>query len=262
MYSSKPRIFILRTDGTNCDEETAHAFRLAGGEPCLVHINKLRSGEENLKDYHALVIPGGFTYGDDVLSGKILAVELSSFLQEQLLAFVEAGKPVLGICNGFQVLVRTGLLPGKYSKEISATLMGNDSGHFECRWVNLAVGKSNCIFTRGMEGMIVKYQVAHGEGKFYTNKNTLEKIERKNQVVFRYADKKGNASHNYPDNPNGSLNAIAGICDDTGRVMGLMPHPERYVEPIQYPNWRKYHHHDEPHGLAIFQNAVEYARGM
>jgi len=260
--SSKPRICILRTDGTNCDEETAHAFRLVGGDACLVHINRLRSGEDKLKYYHVLVIPGGFTYGDDVHSGKILAVELSSFLQEQLLAFVEEGKPVLGICNGFQVLVRSGLLPKKRTGKISAALMGNDSGRFECRWVKLVIEKSNCIFTRGMEGKIVEYQVAHGEGKFYTDQKTLAKVEKKGQVVFRYADKKGNPALCYPDNPNGSLNAVAGICDETGRVMGLMPHPERFVEFKQHPNWRRCSKKEKPHGLAIFRNAVEYARNM
>lgn len=259
---SKPRICILRTDGTNCDEETAHAFRLVGGEPCLVHINSLRSGKEKIRDYHVLVIPGGFTYGDDVHSGKILAVELSSFLQDQLLSFVEDGKPVLGICNGFQVLVRTGLLPDKCPGKISAALMGNDSGHFECRWVNLTVEKSNCIFTRGMEEKVVKYQVAHGEGKFYTDQKTLERVESKGQVVFRYASEKGRPTLAYPGNPNGSLNAIAGICDETGRVMGLMPHPERYVEFTQHPNWRRCSKKERPHGLDIFYNAVKYAQNM
>lgn len=258
----KPRVCILRTDGTNCDQETFHAFEKAGGESSLVHINSLRNCEEKLADYHILAIPGGFSYGDDVHSGKILAVELTSFLKEQMQEFVDAGKPVLGICNGFQVLVRTGLLPGgQMTDKISAALIHNDSGRFECRWVNLLVGKTNCIFVQGPEGKLINLQVAHGEGRFYTNSDTLKSIEDGGQVVFRYAGSKGEPARDYPLNPNGSLNAIAGICDPTGRILGLMPHPERFVEDTQNPNWRR-GNPGEPHGLAIFRNAVRYAKEM
>lgn len=256
----KPKVCILRTDGTNCDEETAYAFEKVGGRPSLVHVNLLRSGREKLADYQILVIPGGFTYGDDIHSGKILAVELTSFLKEQLENFVDSQKLVLGICNGFQVLVRTGLLPEGKTGNISVTLMSNDSGRFECRWVRMIVEDTHCVFTRGMAGRVVNFQAAHGEGKFYTDRGTLEEIERRGQVVFRYVDSSGNPTTAYPDNPNGSLNAIAGICDRTGRVLGLMPHPERYVELYQHPNWRRNDRdHEEPHGLAIFRNAVRYA---
>ena len=255
----KPRVMVLRTDGTNCDRETFHAFALAGGEPRMVHINQLRAGEEKLADYHILVIPGGFSYGDDVHSGKILAVELTSFLQEQLQEFVDAGKPVLGICNGFQVLVRTGLLPAARMGEIRAALIANDSGRFECRWVNLRVEDTRCVFTRGLAGRVLNLPVAHGEGKFYTGEDTLQEIEQAGQVVFRYAGPGGEPTGDYPQNPNGSLNAIAGICDPAGRVLGLMPHPERFVERTQHPNWRR-HIFSEPHGLAIFKNGVDYAR--
>lgn len=256
----KPQVCILRTDGTNCDTETLYAVEKAGARGRLVHINQLRSGSKNLLDYQLLVIPGGFTYGDDVHSGKILAVELSSFLKDQMLEFVSRGKLILGICNGFQVLVRTGLLPQGKPGDIAVTLINNDSGRFECRWVNMRVEESNCIFTRGMEGSVVSYQAAHGEGKFYTGKNTLEQLETSGQVVFRYCTAAGEPTSSYPANPNGSLNAIAGICDPTGRIMGLMPHPERFIEPYHHPNWRR--QPMEPHGLAIFENAVAYARQM
>lgn len=257
----KPRVCILRTDGTNCDRETSYAFERAGGECHMVHVNQLRSGEEKLANYHILALPGGFSYGDDVHSGKVLAVELTSFLKDQLQEFVDAGKPVLGICNGFQVLVRTGLLPSRKMSDIKVTLMHNDSGHFECRWVNLVVEKTPCIFTRGLENKVVSYQAAHGEGKFYADGSMLETIETGGQVVFRYCDLTGQRTLAYPANPNGSLNAIAGICDETGRVLGLMPHPERFVEKTQHPNWRRVGF-DSPHGLPLFINAVNYAREM
>lgn len=254
----KPRVCILRTDGTNCDAETFYAFEKAGGECALVHVNQLRNGAEKLSRYQILAIPGGFSYGDDVHSGKILSVELTSFLKEQLLEFVDQGKPVIGICNGFQVLVRTGLLPWGEPGSIRVTLMQNDSGRFECRWVNLRVEKTNCIFTRGMEGAIVQYQVAHGEGKFYTDEKTLQDMEQAGLVVFRYADPAtGERTQTYPHNPNGSLHAIAGICDRSGRVLGLMPHPERFVETYHHPNWRR-SYIAEPHGVPLFRNAVAY----
>lgn len=257
----KPKVCVLKTEGTNCDLETAYAFEKAGARCRMVHVNQLRSGEEKLSDYQILVIPGGFSYGDDVQSGKILAVELTSFLKDKLQEFVDCGKPVLGICNGFQVLVRTGLLPDRKIGDISTTLMNNDSGHFECRWVRLRVEESPCIFTRGMSGSLISVQVAHGEGKFFTSPEELGKLEAEGRVVFRYAGDDGQSTMEYPYNPNGSLNAIAGICDRTGLVMGMMPHPERFVELFQHPGWRRGAVR-EPHGLPIFVNAVKYCMDM
>lgn len=257
-----PGVCVLRTDGINCDEETFHAFENAGAECAMVHVNQLRSGEEKLSSYQILALPGGFSYGDDVHSGKILAVELTSFLKDQLNAFIDSGKLVIGICNGFQVLVRTGLLPDRRLGEIKTTLMVNDSSHFECRWVNLAVENTHCVFTRGLEGKIMSVQVAHGEGRFYTDPGTLREIEDRGQVVFRYAGSEGSPTMLYPANPNGSLNAIAGICDSTGRIMGMMPHPERCVSKIQHPNWRRLNGDFSTCCQDIFGNAVEYARQM
>ncbi|RPF49865.1 phosphoribosylformylglycinamidine synthase [Thermodesulfitimonas autotrophica] len=255
----RPPVMVLRTDGTNCDVETAYAFEAAGGAPRLVHVNQLRAGREKLTDYRVLVIPGGFSYGDDVHSGKILAVELTSFLREEIESFVAAGGLVLGICNGFQVLVRTGLLPFGEVGPIRATLMVNDSARFECRWVRLRVEESPCVFTRGAAGRVVTFQAAHGEGKFFTDPATLNKIERQGLVVFRYVDAAGRPTQQYPDNPNGSLGAIAGITDPTGRIMGLMPHPERNILPHHHPNWRRLRS-SYPDGRFVFENAVAAAR--
>jgi phosphoribosylformylglycinamidine synthase I len=257
-----PRVCVIKTDGINCDEETFQAFAQAGADCRVVHVNQLRSGEEKLATYQILALPGGFSYGDDVHSGKILAVELTSFLKEQLNAFVDAEKLVIGICNGFQVLVRTGLLPERKLGEIKTTLMVNDSGHFECRWVDLLVENTNCVFTQGLEGKTISVQVAHGEGKFYTNMETLQEVENRGQVLFRYAGNDGSPTLLYPANPNGSLNAIAGICDTTGRIMGMMPHPERCVGRTQHPNWRRMTGGIESTCQAIFSNAVKYARQM
>lgn len=258
--SLKPRACVLRTDGTNCDQETAFALELSGARADYLHVNELRSGRKRLLDYQIMVIPGGFSYGDDVLSGKILAVELTSLLREQLQEFVDKGRLLLGICNGFQVLVRTGLLPYSRIGSITTTLMPNDSGRFECRWVSLKVEKSPCVFTESLAGRTVTYQVAHGEGKFFTSQDVLDDLERRGLVVFRYVDAEGRPTQAYPANPNGSLHAVAGICDPSGRIMGLMPHPERFVLPTQHPNWRRGPAAAE--GLPIFQDAVNHARQM
>jgi len=258
----RPPVIVLRTDGTNCDVETAFAFELAGGAPRLVHVNRLRSGKEKLNRYKILAIPGGFSYGDDVHSGKILAVELISFLREEISGFIAGGGLVLGICNGFQVLIRTGLLPFGELGRIRTTLMVNDSARFECRWVRLRVEQSACVFTRGRAGEVVEFQVAHGEGRFFTENATLEEIEARRLVAFRYVGPDDRPAQDYPENPNGSLNAVAGLTDPSGRIMGLMPHPERNILAHHHPNWRRLR---DPlsvgtAGRFIFENAVAAAK--
>jgi len=242
----------------NCDVETAFAFEQAGAEASLVHVNRLIRGEQHLSDYQILAIPGGFTYGDDIAAGKVLANELRLRLGEDVLRFVEDGGLIIGICNGFQVLVKAGILPrldGDSAPQL--TLTDNDSGRFECRWVYLGVNKeSPCVFTRGMEGMYVP--VAHGEGKFVAEPEVLVKLN----VVVYYTDEQGNRNAGYPYNPNGSVGNIAGICDSTGRVFALMPHPERHIRGTQHPQWTRQTPRERGDGLQIFLNAVEWSKSL
>ncbi len=256
------KVAILRSDGSNCDEEAFFAFNLAGASTEMVHVNTLVDRKNSLDRYHILVIPGGFAYGDDILSGKILAIELLHRLGKDVNRFSQDGKLILGICNGFQVLVRMGLLPGGGGPAEEATLIFNDSSHFECRWIRLRVEDSVSVFTRGMEGSVIELPVAHGEGKFVTkNAQTLKKIEQKKIIALRYCHPGGMVATDYPANPNGSLNSIAGISNAAGTIFGLMPHPERFVKFSQHPNWTRYRPGRKiAEGLPIFQNAVAYAR--
>jgi phosphoribosylformylglycinamidine synthase len=255
---SKVRTLIIRAPGTNCDGETVFAFQQAGSEVSLVHVNKLIRHEERLTDYQIFVIPGGFTYGDDVAAGKVLANELGLKLKDDVLKFIEDGKLIFGACNGFQVLVKAGFLPEpKNGSSSHVTLTNNDSGKFECRWVHMAANKqSNCVFTKGIDSLYLP--VAHGEGKLVADPAVLPKLN----VALYYTDETGNTSVGYPHNPNGSMNNIAGICDSSGRVFGLMPHPERHVRGTQNPQWTRLGAKKYGDGFRIFQNAVEWARRL
>jgi phosphoribosylformylglycinamidine synthase I len=263
LHHDGPKVAVLKADGINCEEETAHAFALAGGQPQIVHINELRLGKEDLSQYQILAIPGGFSYGDDLGSGKVLALELTTHLADEIDHFVRGrGGLVLGICNGAQVLVKMGLLPFGEIGETKATLTDNKSGHFECRWVNLKVEKnSNLPFLKDMPDTIT-LPVAHGEGRFVTNPQTLQNIEESGLVVMRYIDADNNPTQQYPQNPSGSENAIAAICDPTRRIFESMPHPERYVRREQNPNWRRMPEDAPPQGLQLFQGIVEVAKDM
>ena len=249
------KTLILRAPGTNCDEETAFAFELAGSAVELAHVNRLVGGDKSLSDYQILVIPGGFTYGDDVSGGKILANELKLKLGGDIQRFIERGGLILGICNGFQVLVRAGILPPSANGKCRLTLAGNDSNRFECHWVYLKVSeKSSCLFTKGMHTIYLP--VAHGEGKLVADAETLKGLN----VVVRYADESGNARAGYPYNPNGSMDNIAGICDASGRIFGLMPHPERFFRWRQHPHWTREAVREHGDGFGIFLNAVEWVK--
>lgn len=253
---ARVKTLILHAPGTNCDVETAFAFELAGSVVESAHINELIHRKKPLFDYQIMVIPGGFTYGDDISAGKILANELRLKLAEDVRRFVNDGRLILGICNGFQVLVKAGILPDpECSNSQLLTLAGNDSGKFECRWVYLRVnGTSPCIFTQGISTLSLP--VAHGEGKVVTEPEIVEDLN----IVLYYADQTGNTQAGYPYNPNGSVNNIAGICDASGRIFGLMPHPERFVRWTQHPRWTRESPRDYGEGLQIFLNAVEWAK--
>jgi phosphoribosylformylglycinamidine synthase len=277
-----PRALILRAPGINRDEDAAAAIELAGGRPERVHINRVVEGATKLADYALLIIPGGFSYGDHLGAGKLLAVDLAHRLSEALAAFVADGRPVIGICNGFQVLVKAGVLPGmderpRTKDESSpedkhrpsslvlrpsspvATLTDNASGQFECRWVQLSADPgSRCVFTRGFDRPI-EVPVAHGEGRFVTrDQAALQALRAGGQVALRYVAAGGGAA-GYPDNPNGSDDAIAGVCNPAGNVLGLMPHPEDAILPQQHPRWTREPWRAEGDGLALFRNAVRYA---
>ena len=242
---ARPKVLVLRAAGTNCDMETAFAFSRAGAVVERVHINQLKSRAKELSRYQILALPGGFSYGDDLAAGKILANELKYTLADALRDFIKNGKLIIGICNGFQILVKAGLLPGNSNSEQEVTLTINDSGKFEDRWTYLKSPQSTvhspqikCVWISGLSEVIY-LPVAHGEGKFMAkDKAVLERLENNGQVVLRYCDEKGNPAQ-YPDNPNGSENAIAGLSDETGRIFGLMPHPERHSFGWQNPRWTR-----------------------
>jgi len=269
----KTRAIVITGNGTNCEMEAAHACRLGGfDEAVIAHIAEILSGEIRLDDFHFLNLTGGFLDGDDLGSAKAQANRLryatvagtGEKLVEQFLRFIADGKLILGVCNGFQLMVKMGVLPGIDGNHLNqtVTLTHNDCGRFQNRWVYLKVDTgSPCVFTRGIEKGIY-LPMRHGEGKFVCDsEETLNEIERRNLAVFKYSDADYAApTMEFPLNPNGSLNAIAGICDPSGRLMGLMPHPEAFVHYTQHPRWTREKLPEAGQGLILYKNAAEYAR--
>ena len=235
---AKPRVLVLRAPGTNCDRETAFAFELAGGSVERVHINRLLEQPDIVEQFEILCVPGGFSYGDDVAAGRILASQIRRHLWQTMADFKQAGKLILGICNGFQVLIKSGiLLDEEQDQTAPATLTWNDSGRYEDRWVHLS------------------------EGKFVpSSEEHLGHLATAGQLALRYENPNGtgNGDVQFPANPNGSVDNVAGVCDSTGRVLGLMPHPERHIDPTHHPRWTREGLKPEGDGLAIFRNAIDF----
>lgn len=265
----KLNALILTGFGLNCDNETAHVFELAGANAHKVHINRLISGKIKLEDFQILVLGGGFSWGDDHGGGVIQALKMKNHIGEDLLEFVEQGNLIIGICNGFQALVNLGLLPGfdnDYTKR-SVAITYNDCGNFRDQWVHLKANqKSPCVFTNNID--IADFPIRHGEGKFIADQKIIDSMLDNNQIVFQYADKAGmQAKGKFPLNPNGSLEDIAGICDPTGRIFGLMPHPEAYNHFTNHPDWTRNAQiqkregktpDQETIGIKLFKNGVDY----
>jgi len=246
---SVPHVLILRAPGTNCDVETAAAFEQAGATTETLHINRLLEKPSLFEQFQILCVPGGFSYGDDIAAGRIFGNQIQRHLADALAKFKDAGKLMLGICNGFQVLLKSPVLLDNVGPNGPiATLTLNDCGRYQDRWVRLEVRGSKCVFLKGIERMYLP--VAHAEGKFVAkDAETLKKLDAAGQLVLRYAP---------GDNPNGAQMDIAGVCDATGRILGLMPHPERYIDPTQHPRWTRGEAGETGDGLQVFVNAVRY----
>jgi phosphoribosylformylglycinamidine synthase I len=267
----QPKVLILHADGTNRDHEAAQAFKTCGAEPDIVHLNQLRARERRWDAYQILALPGGFTYADALGSGKLWALDLNAYFKEEVRAFVESGRLVIGICNGFQALVKSGLLPSPIAGrgaggESRATLTFNAEGHFECRWVTLKAQSQTCVWTRGLTDLI-ECPVAHGEGRFMLESDDdLAILAAQDQIALIYTGADGAAAEGaYPINPNGSIGDIAGVCNPRGNVLGLMPHPEDHIAAYQHPRWTRVARGRGENGrlgLRLFENGVKYARGM
>jgi phosphoribosylformylglycinamidine synthase len=269
---AQARVLILRAPGTNCDVETARAFEVAGGVAEEWHVNRLVEQPSRIAEFQVMCLPGGFSYGDDLGAGRILGNQMQHHLSEALESFREDGKLILGICNGFQILLKTNLLAAADKHGPTATLAFNECGHFESRWVRLRADAGQCVFLSGIES--IELPVAHAEGKFTVRDEAVfDRMEKGGQLVLRYSSDAGHSTSSaertprpagiagrvpYPANPNGAMGDVAGICDITGRVFGLMPHPERFIDPTQHPRWTREAPRDAGDGLRIFQNAVRY----
>lgn len=252
-----PHVLILRGPGTNCDREAEFAFQKAGGTVERVHVQAVREHPELLKRFQILVCPGGFSYGDDVAAGKIMAGQLEHFLADAIREFRDDEKLILGICNGFQTLLKAGLLVPPDDEGPLATLTRNTTGRYEDRWVHLKVTSDRSPFLKNVSRLFVP--MAHGEGNFTCRKEWILKgLSQAGQVVLRYTDPDGNTGAGFPHTPNGSQDDVAGVCDATGRVFGLMPHPERHVLGTQHPRWTREGLKGEGDGLQLFRNAVEF----
>jgi phosphoribosylformylglycinamidine synthase subunit PurQ / glutaminase len=251
-----PRVLVLRAPGSNCDVETAYAFEQAGATAERIHVNRWLESPKLSEQFEILCLPGGFSYGDDLGAGRILGNQLRHHLAEALTAFRDRGKLILGVCNGFQILVKSGLLDIDDSRGPAATLSWNRTGRFIDRWVDLRVASDRCVFLHGIERL--ELPIAHAEGQFIgRDDQSLDLFEDAGQLALRYAEPEGETSV-AAFNPNGAARDVAGMCDRSGRVFGLMPHPERFIDRTQHPQWTRRPKFDEGAGLQLFRNAVRY----
>lgn len=263
-----PKVLVLAGYGINCEEETAFAFEMQGAEAHIIHVNDLINGIKKLNDYQILGVPGGFAHGDDTGAGKAMANKLFNNLRDELLAFIARDTLTLAICNGFQMITALGLVPALNEKygERQAALLANTNARYTCRWVHIKPTSEKCIFTKGIETLYVP--IAHGEGNFYMEETELQQLKANDQVAFTYVQPDGSASNGEePWNPNGSLLDIAGICDSSGRILGMMPHPERGMFFYNRPDFPLQKEKALREGkdlpeynesVKIFENAVQY----
>ncbi|MFA6992137.1 MAG: phosphoribosylformylglycinamidine synthase I [Candidatus Gracilibacteria bacterium] len=265
---AKPKVLVITGYGINCEEETAKAFVMAGGESKIMHINDIITAPRVLDEYQIMAFPGGFSYGDDTGSGNAMANKITNNMKDHLLDFVKKDKLVAGICNGFQILVNLGLLPAtdKNYGIRQAALMPNKSARYQCRWVYLKKEHDNCVWTKGID--FIHLPVAHGEGNFYVEEDVLKKMKANKQIIFKSVKEDGSPSNGeFPFSPNGALEDIAGICDPTGKILGMMPHPERFNAFTNEDGWEikkeKLLREGKPlpkegEGIKIFRNAIKY----
>ena len=258
----KPKALVLQAHGSNRDFDVMDALTLAGADPTGIPLNELRIAARNasFRNFDLLIVPGGFSYADALGAGKLLALDLASYFADEISAFVESGKPVIGICNGFQALVKSGILPD-HQNDNQVTLTFNQQGHFECRWVDLKPVSQKCIWTKGLSESIT-CPIAHGEGNFQTTELfSISSFIANDQIALTYIHADGStANGEYPINPNGSMLDIAGICNPQGNVLGLMPHPENHIHMWQHPRHTRGEHGGS--GLKLFENGVKYASQM